>query len=165
MAHRSCSAPCAAATATSGSCPRAAVKPWQLTRNPGPDGGIPIWSPDGAWIYYGSGRRGGLGAWRLPVTGTEQQAERFGTWNQVVGWSADGATMYAFGDGGIWSVARDGKASAITAGDGDGQRFLGGGKPGTGAIPMTFATDGHFIYFSWSERVGDIWIMDVVERR
>ena len=137
----------------------------QVTRNPGPDGGLPLWSPDGAWIYYGSGRRGRLEAWRMPATGTEQQAERFGTWGQVLGWSADGATMYAVGNGGIWSVGKDGKGlRQITAGGGE-ARFLGGGKPGTGLIPTTLATDGRFIYFAWSQRVGDIWIMDVVDRR
>jgi Tol biopolymer transport system component len=63
----------------------------QMTRNPGPDGGVPLWSPDGAWIYYGSGRRaGGLGAWRMPANGTDAQAEPFGNWSQVIGWSADG---------------------------------------------------------------------------
>ena len=135
----------------------------QVTRNPGPDGGIPLWSPDGAWIHYGSGRRGGLGAWRMPANGTEEQAERFGTWSSVVGWSADEATMYAYGEGGIWSVTADGKAiRRITAGDGDDRRFLGGGKPGTRVLGTTLATDGRFIYFSWAERVGDIWIMDVV---
>jgi TolB protein len=138
----------------------------QLTRSPGPDGGIPVWSPDGAWIYYGSGRGGRLRAWRMPVSGTEEQAEPFGDWNAVIGWSADGATMYASGNGVIWSVDKDGKGvRRITAGDGDGRRFLGGGKPGTGVIPMSVTTDGRFIYFSWAERVGDIWTMDVVGER
>jgi TolB protein len=137
----------------------------QLTRNPGRDG-IPAWSPDGAWIYYPSTRPGGTSLWRMPASGTDQQAERFGNWRGVVGWSADGETMYAYGNGAIWTVARDGTGiRRITAGDGDGRRFLGGGKPGTGVIGVTLATDGRFIYFSWAERVGDIWIMDVVERR
>ena len=138
----------------------------QLTQNPGPDGGIPVWSPDGAWLYYSSGRRGSFAAWRMPSAGTEKQAEPFGTWSHVIGWSTDGATMYASGEGGVWSVANDGKGlRQITAGGGDGRRFLGGGKPGTGVIPMTLSTDGRFIYFSWAERVGDIWIMDVVGER
>ena len=102
----------------------------------------------------------------MPANGTEKQAEPFGTWSHVIGWSADGATMYAHGEGSIWSVASDGKGlRQITAGGGDGRRFLGGGKPGTGAIPMTLSTDGRFIYFSWAERAGDIWIMDVVGDR
>jgi hypothetical protein len=102
----------------------------------------------------------------MPTTGTEAQAERFGTWAQVVGWSADGATMYAYGNGSVWTVANDGKGiRQITAGDGDSRRFLGGGKPGTGLIVVALATDGRFIYFSWAERVGDIWIMDVVGER
>ena len=135
----------------------------RLTQNPGPDGAIPMWSPDGAWIYYGSGRRGTLSIWRMPTNGTDEKAERFGTWNHVLGWSPDGATMYAHGDGGIWTVASDAKGiRQITAGDGNGRRFLGGGKPGTGVILTTLATDGRFIYFSWAERVGDIWIMDVM---
>ncbi|HJT90848.1 MAG TPA: protein kinase, partial [Mycobacterium sp.] len=138
----------------------------QLTRNPGPDGGIPLWSPDGAWIYYGSGRAGRLASWRMPATGTDEQAEPFGDWNAVIGWSADGATTYASGKGVIWSVARDGKGvRRITAGDDDRRRFLGGGKPGTGVIPMSLTTDGRFLYFSWAERVGDIWTMDVVRER
>jgi hypothetical protein len=85
----------------------------------------------------------------MPANGTEQQAERFGTRNSVVGWSADSATMYAYGEGGIWSVAADGKAiRRITAGDGDDRRFLGGGKPGTRVIGTALATDGRDIYFS-----------------
>ena len=133
----------------------------QLTRNPGRDG-IPSWSPDGRWIYYGSSRPGRLSVWRMPASGTDQQAEPFGNWNGVVGWSADGATMYASGNGSIWSVADDGQGiRQITAGGG-GRRFLGGGKPGTGVIGVALATDGRFIYFSWAERAGDIWIMDVM---
>jgi hypothetical protein len=41
-------------------------------------------------------------------------------------------------------------------------RGHGGGKPGTGVIGVALATDGRFIYFSWAERAGDIWIMDVM---
>ena len=137
----------------------------QLTRNSGREG-IAVWSPDREWIYYGSSRTGRLSVWRMPASGTDEQAQSFGNWSGVVGWSADGATMYAFGNGGVWSVAKDGKGiRQITAGDGGSRRFLGGGKPGTGLIGVSLATDGRFIYFSWAERVGDIWIMDVVGER
>jgi Tol biopolymer transport system component len=137
----------------------------QLTHHPGGDV-VPAWSPDGAWIYWITRRTGRPSLWRMPASGTDQQAEPFGDWAGLVGWSADGATMYAHKNASVWSVARNGTGiRQITAGDGDGRRFLGGGKPGTGAIAVAFATDGRFIYFSWAERAGDIWIMDVVERR
>ena len=35
------------------------------------------------------------------------------------------------------------------------------GKNG-GMVTMALATDGEYLYFSWEENVGDLWVMDVV---
>ncbi len=35
------------------------------------------------------------------------------------------------------------------------------GKPGNPG-DLAFATDGEYLYFTWEETLGDIWVMDVV---
>jgi eukaryotic-like serine/threonine-protein kinase len=57
----------------------------------------PVWSPDGAWLYFGSDRSGSLNLWRLPID------ERSG---RVTG-EAEPVTTPATASG-FWSLSRDG---------------------------------------------------------
>jgi Tol biopolymer transport system component len=72
-------------------------------------------------------------------------------------WSPDGKWVYFVGDG-----ESAGNLWAVPAGGGPVRRLTDlAGKRGTvdlGAL----ATDGKFLYFSWREGLGDIWLMDVV---
>ena len=36
------------------------------------------------------------------------------------------------------------------------------GRPGTLGV-FGLATDGSYLYFTWDEDIGDLWVMDVVE--
>ena len=68
-------------------------------------------------------------------------------------WSADGKTLYfTVPHENLWSVSlENGAEKPLT--DLTGRR---------GGLGMTIATDGKFLYFSWEEDLGDIWVMDVV---
>jgi serine/threonine protein kinase/Tol biopolymer transport system component len=57
----------------------------------------PVWSPDGAWLYFGSDRSGSLNLWRLPID------ERSG---EVRG-DPEPVTTPATASG-FWSLSRDG---------------------------------------------------------
>jgi hypothetical protein len=71
-------------------------------------------------------------------------------------WSPDGlAIYYNLGRGqpdDIWCIASDGTGERpVTA-------FTGKrGRLGREAL----ATDGRYLYFTWEEDLGDIWVMDV----
>ena len=51
----------------------AAGEPRRLTSDPDSDSN-PRWSPDGAWLYFLSGRSGSSQVWRLPLAGGEAAA-------------------------------------------------------------------------------------------
>jgi Tol biopolymer transport system component len=75
-------------------------------------------------------------------------------------WSKDGARIYGAGagdrEGNLFVVGRDGNGErAVT--NLAGRR----GMPG----PLALATDGAYLYFTWDEDVGDLWVMDVERRR
>ncbi|MFL6292563.1 MAG: hypothetical protein ACJ759_16850, partial [Thermoanaerobaculia bacterium] len=57
----------------------------------------PVWSPDGAWLYFGSDRSGSLNLWRLPID------ERSG---EVLG-EAQPVTTPSTASG-FWSLSQDG---------------------------------------------------------
>ena len=68
-------------------------------------------------------------------------------------WSPDGSSIYFWRDGNFWAISADGTH----------ERQLTDlvGKRGEHGL-LGLATDGRFLYFTWSEDVGDIWVMDVV---
>ena len=72
-------------------------------------------------------------------------------------WTRDGSKVFFLGTderaGNLWSI------SMI---DGDERPATNlAGRRGTlgGAVP---ATDGHSLYFTWRDDVGDIWVMDII---
>lgn len=112
----------------------------------------PSWSPDGNWIAFTG--TGGLSVVR--PSGEGRRA--LGPGGGPVGWSADGTTTYATrrtdGMRQLWSIAIDGGSSRqLTA--------LSGRRGQMGQY--NHETDGRYVYFTWNEDVGDIWVMDVVQ--
>ncbi len=128
------------------------VEARRLTEHPGRDR-FPQWSPDGKWLVFGSNRTGEYHLWRLPTTGgePEQLSKGVGGYPR---WSLDGKWVY-FPDfqSHIWEISlEEGTERPVT--DLLGKRLTMG--------PTTLATDGEYVYFSWWEDLGDIWVMDVV---
>ena len=70
------------------------------------------------------------------------------------GWSPDGSTIYLYGTDDIW---------AISAEDGSERQMTDlRGRTGEGIGGYASSTDGRYLYFTWEENLGDIWVMDVV---
>lgn len=73
-------------------------------------------------------------------------------------WSPDGKWIYFLGSG-----ASAGNLWAVPAAGGPARKITDlVGKRGT-LEASALATDGKFLYFSWREGLGDIWVMDVVD--
>jgi eukaryotic-like serine/threonine-protein kinase len=120
--------------------------------------GYPDWSPDRSWIAFQA--RGGI--WRVPVTGGEPTAvsRLFASRPR---WSPDGQWIYFFrlntGTGIIdaWRVSADGKKEQrLTNFEGRQQGRIEGNA---------IDADDKYIYISWRDDVGDIWVMDIGARR
>jgi Tol biopolymer transport system component len=69
-------------------------------------------------------------------------------------WSPDGKHLYYTApSGNVWAVSlEDGREYRVT-------NLVGR----NGAVGWGKATDGQYLYFSWWEDDGDIWVMDVVQ--
>jgi serine/threonine protein kinase len=92
---------------------------------------LPVWSPDGKWIAYGSMRPSGSGIYRRPADGSGAEellvADPSGNIFAPTDWSRDGTTLFyspnAFTqkEDGIWAVSlqRDRKPRQILAHGGD----------------------------------------------
>ena len=118
----------------------------------------PAWSPDGAWIAFRSFPSGEFRIRRVRAEGGESEPLTRGPSQGAPSWSPDGKRIF-FGAGGergpnIWAVSiEDGAERAMTD-------FTG--RPGT-LGEQGLVTDGDYLYFTWDEDVGDLWVMDVVE--
>jgi Tol biopolymer transport system component/serine/threonine protein kinase len=113
------------------------------------------WSPDGKQIAFYSNRSGVMQLWLTSSMGgaavrlTEGEA-----WSPV--WSRDGREIYYPGggvrSGNFYAVSPDThKERRVT--DFVGRRGVLGLQPPD--------TDGKYIYYTWREDLGDIWVMDV----
>jgi Tol biopolymer transport system component len=114
---------------------------------------IAEWSPDGHWLVvesddklYRVAREGGE-----PVLLLDEPAYTPRFW-------PDGQSIYYTviteprENHDLWKLSLEtGKVSRLTQ--------LAGRR---GYLGYSFATDGRYLYFTWSEDVGDIWVMDVV---
>ncbi len=127
-------------------------EPRQVTDHPGLDQN-PEWSPDGKWLVFQSLGRGSR-LWRIPAAGGEaepvtEEGLAYGPY-----WSPDGKEIYFVRDN-LWAVSfEDGREYPVTD-------FSG--RHGT-VYAFSLATDGEYLYFNWQEDLGDIWVMDVVQK-
>ena len=131
--------------------PASGGEPRQLTNHP--DAVFATsWTPDGGSLILSSLTDYRL--WRVPTKGGELEpiAEGPAGWTVVVG-----EEIYFPGAGrrntDIWALSLDdGKERRVTD-------F----SDRSGSIGLVgLATDGTYLYFTWEENLGDIWVMDVV---
>jgi len=77
----------------------------------------------------------------------------------IARWSSDGKWIYFLGwtdqvPSDIWSLSVDSrKAKPVTA--------LTGRRGQLGELGL--ATDGRYVYFTWEEPRGDIWVADIIQ--
>ena len=116
---------------------------------------VPAWSPDGRWIAFASDRDGDTRLWRVAADGGEPERlterESF-----LPRWAPDGETVYFLGrrfGRKYWALSLEDRTERLVA-------DLSGKSGRTGSF--AFATDGTYLYFTWEETLGDIWVMDVV---
>jgi Tol biopolymer transport system component len=118
------------------------------------------WSPDGKRLVFGSRRTGRDELFLIPAEGGDPVQLTHGAWLDISAffWSADGQTIYAYGQGGpggkganLWAVsAADGTARPL-------MDFRGSLKePG-----ISLSSDGERLYFLLWERVGDLWMAEL----
>ena len=122
----------------------------QVTVHPA-DETIVDWSPDARWVVFISGSH----LFRIPAAGGEREQLGEG----LVGsfgahLSPDGTVLYYLGrDDNLWALSLE-EGSEYPMTDLAGRR---------GTLGWGVATDGQFLYFTWAEETGDIWVMDVTE--
>ena len=114
------------------------------------------WSRDGESLVWISTRDSGVPKlWRVTVAGgVPQQVTKGPAWYPAP--SRDGERVYFTGyaerTGNIWEVP-------IAGGEERPVTNFRGKRGSLGSESL--ATDGEYIYFSWEEDIGDIWVMDV----
>lgn len=123
---------------------------WQ--RPQGGFGFFPEYSPNGASIVFSSATDQRVA--RIPAEGGEIELLAGG--DSTPRWAPDGEVLYfpRYSTGDLWALSvSTGRERRVT--DLAGRR---------GSVGMGLATDGEVPYFTWSENIGDIWVMDVVQK-
>jgi len=149
---------------------------------------LPSWSPDGLEIAY---TQMGTGRGTYVLTRDSGEIRQIaptgirGRWSPTSDWIADGSSRLfsASGggerkitersDGGTPAWAHDGKRFYLVAGDrkdlwsisidnGGERRLTELNRRGGNLEYQATATDDKYVYFSWQEDTGDIWVTDVV---
>jgi TolB protein len=121
-------------------------------------GGFPDWSPDGAWIVF---NYAGGNPVRLVSAAGGSLRELTREPEGLARWSTDGEEVYFLGRGvddrkadSIWAVTiEDRQERPLTNLE---------GRPGR-MSPYVLATDGDYLFFTWQEFRGDVWVVDIVD--
>lgn len=114
------------------------------------------WSPDAKWLGFIGESDRGPHVWRVAPAGGDPEKLTAGQ-VRTFRWSLDGKKVYYIGradrEGTIWEYSLDdGLERPLTN--------LGGRRGALGGLGLS--TDGQYVYFTWEEDIGDIWVMDVV---
>lgn len=115
------------------------------------------WSPDGKHVIFLLWDDMRVSRyWMMPAEGSE--AELLTGRASYARFSRDGERLLYVGNeeraGNLWSVSMaDRSDRPITD-------FSG--RPGT-LGSWSLATDAHYVYFTWEEELGDLWVMDVID--
>jgi TolB protein len=131
--------------------------PEQLTTDTQEDwfnGGGDIWAKGGRWVYFRSNRSGENRFWRIPLSGGEAEPL-----TPPEGWdeqlSSDGQTIF-------FAWKEDGAVNLYSvSSDGGPPRQLTDLEGRSGGFGGLMSTDDEYLYFTWDETFGDIWVMDV----
>ena len=129
-------------------------EPVQLTSDPGLDW-FPHWSPDGASIVFRSDRDGTPRLWHLTFPGGTPTPLTSGPASQSA-WAPDGQALYFLG-----AEERSNNIWILTLADGAERPITDFAERRGNLSARALATDGDYIYFTWEEDLGDIWVMDV----
>ena len=108
------------------------------------------WSPDGSSIVFARN----LELWQMPASGGQEERISAGP-GLVPQWSPDGKLLYYLG-----SLEHSGRLWALSPSDG--QEVVIADLRGRRGSMKWLSTDGAYLYFTWEQDLGDIWVMDVV---
>ncbi len=116
----------------------------------------PDWSPDRRWVAFDSVRDGLRRLWRVPASGGQAEPLTRGA-AHFPRWSTDGRDIYFIGSGdrlnNIWTLSLDSRREQpVTA--------FSGRRGALGILGLD--VDEEFIYFTWEESRGDLWVADIV---
>jgi len=119
------------------------------------EGNFPEWSPDGKSVLFLQARDEMPRVWQIPASGGQIEQLTKGAAG-IARWSLDGKQIYFVGlqaqANNIWQLSlsnRDERPITDLA-----------GKRGQLGVPG-LATDGQYIYFTWQDPLGDIWVADI----
>jgi Tol biopolymer transport system component len=134
--------------------PSAGGEPRELTTDAvfeGPPVELPLWSSDGRWVMFKSNREGHPYR-QVPAEGGEAQPFLDG-WSPK--WSPDAKRLY-------FIARRDGKVNLYEREKGSAtERQLTDFVGRAGFLASLDDADSEFLYFTWREDHGDLWVMDV----
>ena len=113
----------------------------------------PELSPDGEWLLFNENDV----LLRIPTAGDDVAVVSRGPAGGAYRFSADGRYAFYLGALGklnsIWRVSLDDGSERVMT-------DLSGRRGSMG--PTALATDGNYLYFTWEDDLGDIWVMDML---